>query len=868
MFRTRLAAIIIIALIFTDSPTLLINSSGDEEENIPEWGFYVYMAGDNSLHEQVEDDLNEMIMIGSNQNLEIVTLTDQRINNDSHAYHVTRDGLEETPLNQINNTWENELDMANKNTLRDFMIWASTNYTAEKKILVIWNHGSGWERVAEDKSNHLTVPEIRKALEEYRSETGDPPLTLIGFDACLMGMFEIAYELKDEAEMIHGSEAYEPEEGWTYNHLLYKLKTQMSNHELANHVVNDYIESYRNGSVDTDYSVTSAVIETSELEELWNELNTFSNYLSNVKPVYQDETEISRDETQRYDENPNYRDLYDLSVNIGKNIPVYDIQESAKKMQLAIDNAVIVEDHWQKCDDIEEGVCDPEKLGLPVDRAHGLTIYFPTDGSKGGYNDLRINDNKWYNFIEQYPLALNSKANFEMINAKSINTGTGYNDSVKINGSYIGDAEKVKIHLINNKGEATNSYMENVSSGNISDIYLQPTKSGNYILEIGLYDSNDLLEDHYILDDLYIDLRLPDLHVESPKILIEDNEGNKHIVSNLQKNDEFVITGQVSNIGTRPAHNVSLTIESGDYNYHFNLSEIGANESRTWFINDTNRMKITGNYDLELNIAFDNEFEIDSSNNANIFSFKTFDDISHNYSINSKNKNVLEIQTNENNDYEFPWLESYVTISNNEEQAWDLITIEAALPNNWKIDAEPFLHISNTTEKLVRIKPSIDTKTGEYVIELNMSDRNNNFAGIGKITINIPQYYGVKISAKQIDNYAEITIENSGNGNDIFIISKELEEGLTLYLPETKIELDGFEGKIIKTLSLDTEHPREYEATFTVQSEGNANITAEITMFLIEKNSDNITDNQYQKWIIGVIGLIAVLYVFYQRRIS
>ena len=118
MFRTRLAAIIIIALIFTDSPTLLINSSGDEEENIPEWGFYVYMAGDNSLHEQVEDDLNEMIMIGSNQNLEIVTLTDQRINNDSHAYHVTRDGLEETPLNQINNTWENELDMANKNSVR------------------------------------------------------------------------------------------------------------------------------------------------------------------------------------------------------------------------------------------------------------------------------------------------------------------------------------------------------------------------------------------------------------------------------------------------------------------------------------------------------------------------------------------------------------------------------------------------------------------------------------------------------------------------------------------------------------------------------------------------------------------------------
>ena len=61
-----------------------------------------------------------------------------------------------------------------------------------------------------------------------------------------MGMFEIAYELKEHAEMIHGSEAYEPLEGWTYNHLLYKLDKETDNAELAYHVVNDYIESYRN----------------------------------------------------------------------------------------------------------------------------------------------------------------------------------------------------------------------------------------------------------------------------------------------------------------------------------------------------------------------------------------------------------------------------------------------------------------------------------------------------------------------------------------------------------------------------------------------------------------------------------------------
>ena len=485
MFRAKVAIIIALMLLITGPMNLISKSRGIEGEEIPEWGFYVYMAGDNTLYEELDDDLNEMKMIGSNENLEIVTLTDQILSNDSHAYHVIKDGLEHTSLNQINNTWENEVDMGNKNTLRDFMIWASTEYPAQKKILVIWNHGSGWKKEAEDKTNHLTVPEIRQALEEYREVTNDPPLTLIGFDACLMGMFEIAYELKEEAEMIHGSEAYEPLEGWTYNHLLYKLKPQLTNIELANHIVNDYVESYRNGSVYTSYSVTSAVMDTSKLELLWNELNNFSIELKSVDPVYHNQTEISREETQRYDQNPDYRDLYDLTVNIKNNIPVSDLHNYANKLQQAIENTVIKEDHWRKCVKIGDM---HEDCKLPVDRAHGLTIYFPTDGPESGYDDLAIKNNNWYTFIEQFSENIASQANFNYINAKSVDTGTGYNDSVKINGSYQGNANMIKIRLLNDNGDVTNSYNGNISMGNISELYLHPTKSGNYLLEMGLYN--------------------------------------------------------------------------------------------------------------------------------------------------------------------------------------------------------------------------------------------------------------------------------------------------------------------------------------------------------------------------------------------
>ena len=265
------------------------NYNVSAEDEIPEWGFYVYMAGDNTLYDELTDDLNEMKMVGSNEDLDIVALTDRNFDNDSKLYHVLKHNLVEKNLTEVNNTWENELDMGNGDTLRDFLVWASEQFPAKRKILVIWNHGSGWEKVAEDGSSFLTVPEINNSIKEYREITNESPFTLIGFDACLMGMFEIMYELKNHAEMVHGSEAYEPLEGWTYNNLLYKLNENLNNEDLAYHVVNDYTESYRNGSVYTSYSVTSSVASTDKLDNLWNELDNFSTELNSVLPLFKDE---------------------------------------------------------------------------------------------------------------------------------------------------------------------------------------------------------------------------------------------------------------------------------------------------------------------------------------------------------------------------------------------------------------------------------------------------------------------------------------------------------------------------------------------------------------------------------------------------
>ena len=854
MYRVWPYAIALLVIISAFPTTLPVGNAESDEDSLPEWGFYVYMAGDNTLYEEVTDDLNEMMMVGSNSNLEIVALTDQLLGNDSHAYHVVKHGVEETPLSEINATWENEIDMGDGETLKDFMVWATTEYPAQRKILVIWDHGSGWKRVAEDQGSYLTVPEIRNSIENYREITGDPPLTMIGFDACLMGMFEIAYELKDQTEMIHGSEAYEPLEGWTYNHLLYKLDQQTTNSELAYHIVNDYIESYRNGSVYTSYSVTAAVIDTSKLEDVWNKLEDFSGQINSVLPVYRDQVSYSRDQTQRYDQNPDYRDLYDLTINVENRIPVSDTIKYSRELQNSINEAVIAEDHWQK------------HVKLPVERAHGLTIYFPTDGAETGYDDLLISNSKWSEFIYNFATEMEPEAHFLEVNSMSVDTGTGYNDSVLVSGSYEGNASEVRIRLLNSEGTVTNLYNGDISLGDIPGIYLQPTKSGNYSLEIGIYGDDGFLEDHYINENLFVDLHLPDLAVGTPEIMIEGDDG-MYQVQNIQTDDGFLIQGSVYNLGTVKANNVTVSVNDNGNIRDFNFPEIAPNQEKTWNINK-NGTNYAGEYFLDVSVSSENEFEIDENNNQTSLSFFILDKQAHDYNVDTKNKNLLEINTNQDGEYEFPWLEIYVTVTNDKVQSWDFVMITAEIPDNWEFEAEPFLQLSAETEVLVKVRPPLYTEMGEYKIELNLTDRNEFAAGNGVITVNVPQYHGVSISAEQIGSEVKIGIINTGNGKDQFKLTKDLEEGLTLYLTETYFEMDAFSSIMITALGMETNTSKEYDARFTVQSIDNENITAEVILEVT-----NIEDvNQGSNWIVSIflatIGMIGIVYFIFQRRIQ
>src|SRR3990172_9807930 len=79
---------------------------------------------------------------------------------------------------------------------------------------------------------------------------------LVGMDACLMTMIEIAYQIRDHACVLVGSEELEPGAGWLYAAILGDLaaKPTLGPEELGATIVRRYIESYEATGLDATQS--------------------------------------------------------------------------------------------------------------------------------------------------------------------------------------------------------------------------------------------------------------------------------------------------------------------------------------------------------------------------------------------------------------------------------------------------------------------------------------------------------------------------------------------------------------------------------------------------------------------------------------
>ena len=342
------------------------------------WTFMVYMNGDNNLEYYADSDLEEMERVGSSNDVNIIVQLDRYSTSGCWKYKVNQGSLE------ILQTLP-ELDSGSPDTLRDFANWAMTNFPAQHYALIIWNHGNGWRLRAletrgisfdDTSGTYIDSVKLKQAINQINHR-----IDILGMDACLMAMVEVAYQVKGNVDYLVGSEASEPGNGWPYDDILSTLVSNpiISPRDFASDIVDNYVASYSSG-------VTQSALDLSMINPLVNSCDSLAQVLRDKMSTYKSLIQSAVSNTQYFDRYyPDYRDLYNFAENL-QNINNSPIYYAAADVKNKIQDLVIRERH-------------SSDLG----NSHGVTIWLPYYSSSDFSSYLSLdfaNDTYWNEFLQ------------------------------------------------------------------------------------------------------------------------------------------------------------------------------------------------------------------------------------------------------------------------------------------------------------------------------------------------------------------------------------------------------------------------------------------------------------------------------------
>jgi Clostripain family/Bacterial pre-peptidase C-terminal domain len=308
-----------------------------------DWTVLVYMAGDNLESFGIEDFL-EMAEVGSNSNINIVAQFDRTSGYSSEYgnWTDTRRGLIVNG-NTPSNTWGTsigEVNMGAESTLRDFLSWGTTTYRANNYAVILWGHGSGNQVCFDDINNEgLTSTEVENALAAVSG------VSLVASDACLMGMTEFAYQLRNRASVFVGSQELIPGPGYNYTTALASLRSNpsMTALQFGNTLVDSYGQNYTINNVSNTQETLSA-INLLSMNGLASALDQFANSFMSIS-TSNDRTKLEsyRQLAGTFGDGyyPTYRDLGSLFSKLANDTTITSSLRTAAQSVLTAYNSAI-----------------------------------------------------------------------------------------------------------------------------------------------------------------------------------------------------------------------------------------------------------------------------------------------------------------------------------------------------------------------------------------------------------------------------------------------------------------------------------------------------------------------------------------------
>ena len=353
-----------------------------EKAGMANWTVMVYINAKNNLEKFGLLDVNEMEKVGSTDKVKIAVELGRIKGYDSsdgnwlgqRRYIVAKDAdmakiaspiLQDIP----------KADMGDYKHLVDFVAWAKKAAPAQKYMLIVWNHGSGWDKnirkadvvingisYDDETGNHISTPQLGQALASIGK------IDVYASDACLMAMAEVAYQIKDYTDYVVGSEETEPGDGYTYDTFLgpVSAKPGMSALEVAKQTSKAFTDHYAaQGEAATQSAVQSATLgKLASMLTSWTKAVMAANETATVKNAHAQVQEFYTSDN---------KDLLHFVQLVDAASQDAAVKSQGAALEKFLANDVIV------ANDI---------TGSTMANAKGLAIYLPSWSFNSAYNEL------------------------------------------------------------------------------------------------------------------------------------------------------------------------------------------------------------------------------------------------------------------------------------------------------------------------------------------------------------------------------------------------------------------------------------------------------------------------------------------------
>jgi hypothetical protein len=353
-----------------------------------DWTVLIYLDGDNNLDGAGVFNVNQMesVTYPAGGSVKVAVQFDRAYDADwtetrrALIVHDTNTSTM-TSFTGSNYTSIGEADMGLAASLTSFIQWGVATYPASHYVLDLWDHGGGLDGVCWDDTNgsNLTLQEVRQAITNSGTH-----IDVIGFDACLMGMEEVAHEIRGVGDVMVASEELVPGDGFPYDAWLASLAATptMTASQLGADLVQKYGAYYDPYTNDTTMSAVNLANESA----LATSLSSFAQAATNCAEW--STITAARNASHNY-YGADYIDLGTFLQYVGVHATDATLRSSANSAYTSYQAAII------------------QNYSGSVEGATGLSIYLPAQGGsiRSDYtaaNFLFVNDTQWKTFLTAY----------------------------------------------------------------------------------------------------------------------------------------------------------------------------------------------------------------------------------------------------------------------------------------------------------------------------------------------------------------------------------------------------------------------------------------------------------------------------------